>query len=849
MINSAYAMISGIAVIGYLLIFMVFVNAEKNKLVQSFLAIVLSMVLWTGGSLLMRLQAFPSHIFWYHISLGGMFLMMLGYYHFVENYYEEKRTLKRLVYTLTAGIAFVLNIPSGIFFPWPNIVQEGSRTVMVYEDITIFAAVYLIIGTVIVGNILWIILKNSKSRGKRKRPTKPLAFGILAIFLGNAALLLPLFRSFPIDIVAGLVNVFFLVYVLVQRELFRFKMIAYKNVGFTFSFIAGFTLFYALHPLFSAFARQRLFLSQESQVFFHIGVFTVIAGGMYFLWKTLVSAVFIKAQEYQAEVLKEFNAKVSKSLRAEKVYGETMESLEKSVGATEIYIFVFDPEEDRFISVMSDQPLKKASFTFRKDHPLLKWMKEQESVVLMKSFEHSIHYRSLWEEEKRMLDSLGSTHGVAIKASDHISGIILLSFSKEKNHSRGEDFGTVLSIATIASAAIENAQRYEKAHKEASTDQLTETLNRRYFYPLGQELFEKHKNQAISFLIVNLDDFKLFNQLYGVKKGDEALREVASILKGTVGNYGEVARYGGKEFALILPDFDAYKAKEMAVSLRDQIEQIGQKNAQDFQKKITVSIGICVYPYGASRFEELIENAEHAVYEVKRNGKNAIKVFNTYVDGKEPQTIDVQSIYDEYKSTIYALTAAIDAKDHYTFQHSENVAAYAVSLARKIRLNDDIVENVRQAALLHDIGKISIPEHILNKKDGLTDSEYEVMKKHVEASIDIIRHLPSLDYVVPAVLGHHERFDGKGYPRRISGEDIPITARILSLADAYDAITSNRCYRPKSNPEKALGIIEEAAGTQFDPKLAPLFVEMMRKKEWYYEDDVEEDTAVQNLFQ
>ena len=155
------------------------------------------------------------------------------------------------------------------------------------------------------------------------------------------------------------------------------------------------------------------------------------------------------------------------------------------------------------------------------------------------------------------------------------------------------------------------------------------------------------------------------------------------------------------------------------------------------------------------------------------------------------------------------------------------MAYYATELAKALHLNPDVIEVIRQAALLHDVGKIGIPETILNKPAKLTDEEYEVIKGHVEASIGIIRHLPSLDYVIPAVIGHHERYDGKGYPRRIAGEDIPLTARILCVADSFDAMTSRRCYKAGMPLERVLKILREEEGHQFDPKLARTFEELI----------------------
>jgi len=332
-------------------------------------------------------------------------------------------------------------------------------------------------------------------------------------------------------------------------------------------------------------------------------------------------------------------------------------------------------------------------------------------------------------------------------------------------------------------------------------------------------------------IIINIDDFKLFNQLYGVKTGDQVLSRVAALIKSTVGPNCHIARYSGKEFAVILPGYDVFSTKKIAESIRDQIAEISNASTEYHQKRLTISAGISIAPYGAKSVKELVENADQAVYQVKRKGKNAIKVFDTFVQNEKEYLSepDYANVYDEYKSTIYALTAAIDARDHYTFSHSDNVATYSTELAKALMLSAETIENIRQAALLHDVGKIGIPESILNKPGRLSEDEYEIMKGHVEASIDIIRHLPSLDYVVPAVLGHHEWFNGNGYPRRISGEDIPLTARILCIADAFDAMVSKRCYKPALPVQEALSRLRYGEGSQFDAVLAEKFIDLVEQ--------------------
>ena len=319
-------------------------------------------------------------------------------------------------------------------------------------------------------------------------------------------------------------------------------------------------------------------------------------------------------------------------------------------------------------------------------------------------------------------------------------------------------------------------------------------INRKYFLELLDKEFEKYKDTALSLCLLNIDDFKLYNQLYGTQEGDIALSRVAGILIAALNDTCHAARIGGKEFALLLPGYDIYSAKLLTENLVTEIMEINTRNGGQISRKLTVSAGICAAPYMASSAKELFQNAETAVYTVKRSGKNAVQIYSSEIFYQEEQRSDYRSGYGENASTIFALTSAINNRDHYTYQHSQNVAYYAQELAKAAGMESDLQEIAKEAALLHDIGKIGIPDSIITKNSGLSDKEYYVTRKHPEIGAEILAKITEMPDIGIGARWHHERYDGTGYPDGLKENEIPEEARIIAVADAYDAMASRRSY-------------------------------------------------------
>jgi len=380
-------------------------------------------------------------------------------------------------------------------------------------------------------------------------------------------------------------------------------------------------------------------------------------------------------------------------------------------------------------------------------------------------------------------------------------------------------------MASQAGIVIENARLFTQATVRANTDGLTGLYNHRHFHErLEQEIARGSRfGTRFSLIMLDIDLFKAYNDIYGHQAGDRILRRIAGHIKSSIRNLDMAFRYGGEEFAVILPETwfdDAYKVAER---IRQTIESKMSARAMP----VTVSLGVASWPADGVMAEEIIGCADTALYRAKQTGRNRT-CMSSDISKLEVSAEGVQAEMPRGSlSIIYALAATVDAKDHYTYGHSKKVGEYAVALAQALGLPQDRIATIRAASLLHDIGKIGIPDAILNKEGALTTDEWKPVKTHPELGVEILRHVTDLTNCLPAILHHHERYDGTGYPAGLKGDDIPLEARILAVADAYDAITSLRPYHKKLSRQEGLAELKKHAGTQFDPEILDVFCKTM----------------------
>jgi len=476
----------------------------------------------------------------------------------------------------------------------------------------------------------------------------------------------------------------------------------------------------------------------------------------------------------------------------------------------------------------------------------------------------------------------GSAAAIALPVfyAEQLHGVLYAESSEPVDFSE-EEILLLRTLADLIAGALHNALSFQKAQEQAITDGLTGVKTHRFFMEALSAEWKRstRAGRAFALVLMDLDRFKFVNDFYGHLEGDLVLQRVGHILETNCRRSDVVARYGGDEFVILMPETSMEHARQLAMKLR------GWVSADPLlrEKNISASFGIACYPLHGSSPQELIQVADASMYLSKHQGGNAVStadhfdpneakkwkrdVLEAYLgvtlkrlfatgpeafeeiysrlkqfteslaategsNGKPSSAASLQgphALPQAVLDTVTSLAFAIDAKDHYTQGHSQKVSAYAALIAEALGMSDAEIEEIRLGAVLHDVGKVAIPENILNKNGPLNPEEWETMKSHVTFGAKILDPLAPLARIREMVLHHHEFFDGSGYPDALSSENIPLGARIIAVADAYDTITSDRTYKKGRPAAEALAELERCANAQFDRTIVEAFVRTMRQ--------------------
>ncbi|MCG0279076.1 MAG: diguanylate cyclase [Thermanaeromonas sp.] len=365
-----------------------------------------------------------------------------------------------------------------------------------------------------------------------------------------------------------------------------------------------------------------------------------------------------------------------------------------------------------------------------------------------------------------------------------------------------DDKGNLLGAVQCIRDIGERKKMEEELRRWSTRDALTGLYNRAFFEEELRRL-EKSRSFPISLILCDLDGLKVVNDMLGHEQGDELLRRAAKVLTSCVRGSDVVARVGGDEFAIILPQTGRKTAEEVA---RRIIETAERDTAQHPDLPLSISVGAATAEDASRPLRELYKEADDAMY------------MNKLASGRDPRS-----------AVIHALKAALEEKD---FHNTERMKEIACLLGEAVGLSREEMDNLRLLVDVHDIGKLAVPASILLKPGPLTEEEWEEVRRHPEVGYRIALSSGELARVAPYILQHHERWDGRGYPQGLQGDQIHILSRILAIADAYDAMTLERPYRRPLTHEEALEEIKRCAGKQFDPHFVEIFLKLFPLKKY-----------------
>lgn len=352
--------------------------------------------------------------------------------------------------------------------------------------------------------------------------------------------------------------------------------------------------------------------------------------------------------------------------------------------------------------------------------------------------------------------------------------------------------------AEIIQNALDRCQMERRLLESSTRDSLTGLYNRRYL----EKRLAALEGKPVSLVIVDVDGLKVVNDGFGPLEGDKLLRAAAEVLRQTTSRQETTARWGGDELIVLVERADPKYVQELAARLR-----AAAKNYIGLRVRLSLSVGWAVRVDAAVTNQGLLKEAEDRMYSMKATNHQSSR-----------------------SALVQSLQKALQEKSHETEAHSQNLCRLALAFGQRVGLSEHEQSELQLLALLHDLGKVGIPEQILNKPGPLTQDEWRVMHRHPEIGYRIALSCDELVPIAEGILRHHTAWDGKGYPFDLRGDEIPLPVRMVSLVDAYDAMTSDRPYREALSPQHAVEEIRSQAGIQFDPKLATEFLELINEQ-------------------
>ena len=575
----------------------------------------------------------------------------------------------------------------------------------------------------------------------------------------------------------------------------------------------------------------------------------------------LINLNYAWQSKKELELILEITQSVSSSLDINEVLRIMVNKVGLYIDADRCSIILVDGQKEYgYVMASNDSPnINKLQIDLIKYPEIRKALETGETVII-----NDVDDDNIMNDVREILNQINikSLLVIPISYQSEVIGTLFLKVIRDKRVFTQEEIRFCQIIANTSANAIKNAQLFEEIRMQANTDGLTKLLNHRAILERYQEevIRSQRTEKPFSIIMIDVDNFKSANDIHGHYMGDNILCDLAKRLKDNTRSIDIVGRYGGDEFICLLPE----TSHDQGMLVANRILSNVRARYEGDNSGITISLGLATYLYHTDDQTLLLQFADQAMYLAKYRGGNQVfsfdcsetkdlnvcnqKLFETFLavrtlkrfdNGQQivsdfgeqlKKMLSVDSSPQSLYEIVTSLSSALDARDHYTNGHSERAIEYTREIACDLSMPQGEQEELVYLCLLHDIGKIGIPDHILNKPGKLTPEEFEIMKRHAEIGEKIISPLEALKKLKPLIRHHQEFYNGTGYPDGLHGEAIPLACRILAVVDTFDAMTTDRPYRKALPVEAAIAELHRCSGSQFDPKIVDVFIRILEKE-------------------
>ena len=816
-----WGLIPLISSITFASLFVLVLPQARNRANRVFIVFLFASAVWSFTSFMLVYNPAASSsylLFWNGLVAIAIVWVVVAYFHFIRAYNNKPGGVG--LFLGYAFVAFIAAVSLSGHFVKSASLKNGYlvHDIKPWDYVIACAVVPLLVSTIV---SLVKRYRHPSSPADRNRTTYLIAGWTTLSIISYITPFTATLAGLPTDHIGNLINAVIISYTISRFHLLDIKLVFRRGLTYLLVLLLAGGLYAVI-----VFVGQRIIPGQLTVVALAAAlivlVVSLLARPLRRAIQEAIDRLFYRETYSYRRALTSFSTSAGTIIDLEQLADRMLPAVRNALRITEARLMFQQNGGGEFTTQFTfPKSDDHDSLTFSLDNPLVDLLQREDEPVDLKQVDTVPQLKGLWQTDKDKIAQSGLEFLYPLKSRGHVIGILALGRKKTARLYLSEDIELIKSMASQAGIIVDNARMYSQAVTWANTDAITELYNHRHFHErIDQEIARGSRFGSIfSLVMLDIDHFKAFNDNYGHMAGDEVLRRVGRCIEGSIRTVDMAFRYGGEEFAVILPGTrlsDAYKAAER---IRNTIEA----KASPSTIPVTASLGVSSWPIDGMTKQDIIGRADTALYQAKQSGRNRVVLSSEVVKGQTSLIGMELETKERALNIIYALAATVDAKDHYTYGHSKKVSQYAVSIAEALGLSADKVSNIRAAGLLHDIGKIAVPDSILNKAGPLTEEEWEPMKAHPELGMEILKHVIDLVNCLPGILHHHEHYDGTGYPGALKGEEIPFEARVLAIADVYDAITSIRPYRNQLTPQEALEELRRCSGTQFDPELIKVF--------------------------